>query len=156
MTQAVEYLKSNSRGQVVEALKKVLANTYTLYFKTHSYHWNVEGPQFKSFHDLFMIQYTEMWQIIDELAERLRALDVYAPCNYEEISHGSTIKPAKGAPNAIEMAKELAADNALLAKLVVESLAITQEAGDEVTTDIFIGRATIHEKNAWMLRSMTK
>ncbi len=153
-SQPAEYLQSNSRTQVAEALNKVLANSYVLYFKTHSYHWNVEGPLFKALHDLFELQYTELWQALDVLAERLRALDVYAPINSADMVKNSTLKSSIKIPDGKTMASELAKDNTELAKILMESISIAQDAGDEVTTDMLIGRANIHEKNAWMLRSM--
>lgn len=157
MTSApADYIKSNAKTQVTEALKKVLANTYAIYFKTHSYHWNVEGPNFQALHTIFEEQYTELWTEIDNLAERLRALGVYAPANTKEMMEGAAISPAAGVPKAQDMVKELADDHTKMAKILVESIEITQEAGDEVTTDIFIGRAAIHEKTAWMLRSLAK
>lgn len=154
-SETVEYLQSNSKSQVVGALEKVIANTYTLYFKTHAYHWNVEGPQFKALHEMFEEQYTDMWTALDELAERLRALGAYAPMTSEALAKGSTIKSADIQSDGIKMADELAKDNTTMAKVLMEAISITEEAGDEVTTDMFIGRAALHEKYAWMLRSMS-
>lgn len=155
-SETVEYLQSNSKTQVVAALEKVLSNAYTLYFKTHAYHWNVEGPQFHSLHEMFEEQYTDMWEALDDLAERLRALGAYAPMTTEAMQEKTTIKPAGIQSDGMKMAAELAKDNTTMAKVLMEALSVTEEAGDEVTTDMFIERANAHEKYAWMLRSMTK
>ena len=152
----VSYIQSNSKTQVAESLREVLANTYVLYFKTHSYHWNVEGSLFKPAHELFEEQYTEMWEAMDALAERLRALDVYAPINTEDMTKSASLAPATGTPDAISMVKELAEDNTKTAGTILRAIEVAQESGDEVTTDMLIGRATIHEKNAWMLRATAK
>ena len=151
-----DYLKSNSKPQVIEALRKVIANTYSVYFKTHSYHWNVEGAIFKSAHEIFEEQYTEIWGALDDLAERLRALGAYAPANTDELMKGSEIKAATGAPAATKMCEELAEDNTKLAKIIIEAIGVADDAGDEVTMDMLIGRATLHEKYAWMLNAMSK
>lgn len=140
--------------QVVTALNKALNNSYVLYFKTHSYHWNVEGPMFKTLHDLFEEQYTEIWEAIDDIAERIRALKAYAPNNTSDITKDTEVKPAGNRPDANQMIIDLAEDNMTLSKVCYDGIKIAEEAGDEITTDMLIERATVHEKNAWMLRSL--
>lgn len=150
------YMSGTANTKLVEALKKVLADTYVLYFKTHSFHWNVEGPRFKSLHELFEIQYTELWAALDELAERIRALDAYAPLNSKEMVQGASLKDAGQMPDADGMVQALADDNAAIVKTIYAAIEAAQEAGDEGTTDMMVARSQIHEKTAWMLRSMTK
>ena len=152
----VEYMKNNSKTQVVEALKEVIANAYALYFKTHSYHWNVEGPMFQACHEMFETQYTEMWEALDDLAERLRALGEYAAFNTEDILKGATIKSATGVPSAQDMCEDLADSNTNMAKILLNAIETCDDAGDEVTLDMFVERANTHEKYGWMLRSMAK
>ncbi len=141
---------------VIDGLNKTLANTFILYFKTHSFHWNVEGPQFKALHDLFMEQYTELWNATDEIAERIRTLGAYAPNSWADIDKASSLKEAGETPEATAMVKILADDNAAIADSMKPSLKAAQEANDEVTADLLIGRMTVHEKAAWMLRSLAK
>ena len=146
------YLKKNHQSQMVEVLQTVLADTFALYFKTHGYHWNVEGPHFDSLHKLFGDQYTEMWEATDELAERIRALGSYAPMTLTDLMKPSTIKPAKGTKiDAMTMVKDLAADHAALSKIIADGIEKASDVGDEVTADILIARQTVHDKTAWML-----
>jgi starvation-inducible DNA-binding protein len=137
-------------------LKKLLADTYTLYLKTHGYHWNVEGPHFQQLHIQFMEQYTELWTAVDDLAERIRALGHYAPSSYSEMSAISTIKEESGKPDWKEMVINLAKGHEQLARTVREVLAIAEEVGDEATLDVVAPRLTLHEKTAWMLRATAR
>jgi len=144
------------RTKSSEALKKLLADTYTLYLKTHGYHWNVEGPHFQQLHIQFMEQYTELWTAVDDLAERIRALGHYAPSSYSEMSAISTIKEEAGKPDWKEMVINLAKGHEQLARTVREVLAIAEEVGDEATLDVVAPRLTLHEKTAWMLRATAR
>lgn len=142
-----------AREQSSNALKRLLADTYTLYLKTHGYHWNVEGPHFQQLHLQFMEQYTEMWTAVDELAERIRALGHYAPASYSEMSALSSIKEETGNPSWHEMVTNLAKGHEQVAKTAREVLRIADEIGDEATSDVVTPRLTLHEKTAWMLRA---
>jgi starvation-inducible DNA-binding protein len=141
------------RARSSDALKKLLADTYTLYLKTHGYHWNVEGPHFQQLHLQFMEQYTEMWTAVDELAERIRALGHFAPSSYSEMSALSSIKEETGKPDWHEMVTNLAKGHEQVAKTAREVLKIAEEIGDEATADVVAPRLTLHEKTAWMLRA---
>lgn len=145
-----------SNNEIVQGLEKILANTFVLYFKTHTFHWNVEGAHFKALHDLFMAQYTELWNATDELAERIRALDSYAPLSLADMMKASSIKEVEKTMGAMEMVKTLANDNSALSTSIKPILEAAQKAGDEVTADILIGRMNVHDKAAWMLRSTAK
>jgi starvation-inducible DNA-binding protein len=148
------YMEGKNNKEVVDGLARVLADTFVLYFKTHSYHWNVTGMQFKALHELFEVQYTELWNAIDEIAERIRALSEYAPVNLKELQDKATLREAGQLPDAEEMLKQLAHDNRAIVDSIYPALRAAQEAGDEATTDMLIGRVTIHEKAAWMLEVM--
>lgn len=141
------------REKSSNALKKLLADTYTLYLKTHGYHWNVEGPHFQQLHLQFMEQYTEMWTAVDELAERIRALGHYAPSSYSEMSALSSIKEETGNPDWHEMVTNLAKGHEQVAKTARDVLRVAEEIGDEATSDVVAPRLTLHEKTAWMLRA---
>lgn len=141
------------REKSSNALKKLLADTYTLYLKTHGYHWNVEGPHFQQLHLQFMEQYTEMWTAVDELAERIRAPGHYAPSSYSEMSGLSSIKEEAGSPDWQEMVTNLAKGHEQVAKTAHEVLRVAEEIGDEATSDVVAPRLTLHEKTAWMLRA---
>ena len=148
------YLKKNHQTQMVEVLQAVLADSFALYFKTHAYHWNVEGPHFDSLHKLFGDQYTELWAATDVLAERIRALGSYAPMTLAEMTKPATIKPAKGGKiDAMVMVKDLAAGHAALSKIIAESIDKASDVGDEVTADMLIARQAVHDKAAWMLNA---
>jgi starvation-inducible DNA-binding protein len=139
--------------KVVEALSGLLADSYTLYLKTHNYHWNVTGPMFTALHTLFETEYTDLALAVDEIAERIRALGARAPGSYTEFARAAVVKEATGTPSATEMLKELVADQATVvsaAKRVVEA---AEAAGDQASADLGVRRIDVHEKNAWMLRS---
>ena len=146
-------LRDESREQSVAALKRVLGETYALYFKTHGYHWNVTGPNFQALHTMFMEQYSELWAALDEIAERIRALGQFAPASSGEMLEFATIGPDKGIPNASKMVANLAAGHETLARTLREGIQVSEDAGDDVTADLLIQRATIADKTAWMLRS---
>jgi len=146
-------IDDQGRAKVSDALKKLLADTYTLYLKTHGYHWNVEGPHFQQLHLQFMEQYTEMWTAVDELAERIRALGHFAPSSYSQMSALSTIKEEDGKPDWRAMVINLAKGHEQVATTAREVLRIAEEVGDEATADVVAPRLTLHEKTAWMLRA---
>lgn len=141
------------RLKSAEAVRLLLANTYTLYLKTHGYHWNVEGPHFQQLHIQFMEQYTEMWTAVDELAERIRALGYYAPASYAEMSKLSSVKEETGTPDWKTMVQTLAQGHEQVAKTARDVLRISEGVGDDATADVVAPRVTIHEKTAWMLRA---
>ena len=143
------------REKSAAAVSRLLANTYTLYLKTHGYHWNVEGPHFQQLHIQFMEQYTEMWTAVDELAERIRALGHYAPSSYSEMGRLSTLKEETGKPDWKTMVKNLAEGHEKVAKTAREVLRVSEEVGDDATADVVTPRITLHEKTAWMLRATT-
>jgi starvation-inducible DNA-binding protein len=146
-------IAAQDRARSADALKKLLADTYTLYLKTHGYHWNVEGPHFQQLHALFMQQYTEMWTAVDELAERIRALGKFAPASYSEMAALSSIKEEKGQPDWRDMVTNLARGHEEVAKSAREVLRVAEEIGDDATADVVTPRITLHEKTAWMLRA---
>jgi starvation-inducible DNA-binding protein len=138
---------------VVEAASKLLADSYTLYLKTHNYHWNVTGPMFTTLHTLFETQYTELALAVDEIAERIRALGAVAPGSYTEFTKLAVVKEAKRVPKATEMIRELVKDSETVAKTASALVDAAQQAGDEGSADLGIRRIQAHDKNAWMLRS---
>ncbi len=146
-------ISKQDRVKSAQALSKLLADTYTLYLKTHGYHWNVEGPHFQSLHIQFMEQYTEMWTAVDELAERIRALGHYAPGSYADFTKLSSISEETGQPDWQIMVKTLAQGHEQVAKTARYVLRIAEEIGDDATSDVVTPRITLHEKTAWMLRA---
>ncbi len=138
---------------VVDSAAKLLADSYTLYLKTHNYHWNVTGPMFTTLHTLFETQYTELALAVDEIAERIRALGAIAPGSYTEFAKLSNVKEAKRVPKALDMIRELANDSDTVAKTAEALVAAAQGAGDEASADLGIRRIQVAQKNAWMLRS---
>ncbi|NCC21247.1 MAG: DNA starvation/stationary phase protection protein [Alphaproteobacteria bacterium] len=148
------YMDGKKNKDVTEGLARVLADTFVLYFKTHAFHWNVTGVQFKALHELFEEQYTELWNAVDELAERIRALDAWAATSMKEIQDKATLREVGQLPDADEMVKALAADNRAIVDSLYSALRAAQDAGDEATTDMLIARVQVHEKAAWMLESI--
>jgi starvation-inducible DNA-binding protein len=144
----------NSNKAMADALAQVLANTYTLYLKTHNYHWNVTGPQFASLHTLFETQYTELAAAVDTIAERIRALGHTAPGSYAAFGKLSEIKEAPDSPpEAMAMVRELTADNEALIRLAEKANETADESGDVASGDMMIERMQVHAKSAWMLRA---
>ncbi|HRC27533.1 MAG TPA: DNA starvation/stationary phase protection protein [Alphaproteobacteria bacterium] len=143
----------SKKSSLAKGLTKILADTFVLYFKTHSFHWNVTGPQFKSLHDLFGLQYTEMWNATDVIAEQIRILGESAPNAFKDILAAASLKENGQTPDAKEMVKRLAADNRAIVEVIYPVLHAAQEAEDEATADILIARVQAHEKAAWMLES---
>lgn len=143
-----------SNKNVVEKLKEVLADTYVLYLKTQNYHWNVTGPNFKSLHELFESQYTELFAANDLLAERVRALGAYAPASFKAFSELAEIKEeTREGVLASDMLKQLAQDQDIIIKTINQALEVAQAANDDATADILINRIEVHDKNRWMLKS---
>ncbi len=147
-------LSDNARKTVADALSGVLADTYTLYLKTHNFHWNVTGPGFPYLHKLFEEQYTELAGAVDELAERIRALGHPAPGSYAAFGKLSSLKDAPNTPPAAkEMIRQLLADNEAIARKAREVQQTVEDAGDTETGDLMVGRMQVHGKAAWMLRA---
>ena len=142
------------RSRIADGLGKVLADTTVLYAKTHGFHWNVTGPMFNTLHLMFMEQYTELWNSLDELAERIRALGKPAPFGAATYTHLSTIPETTGIPHAMEMVKELVSGHEAVARTAREAFAVAEEANDQPTADLLTQRLQFHEKTAWMLRSL--
>jgi starvation-inducible DNA-binding protein len=143
----------SSNKHVVEALSKLLADTYTLYLKTHNYHWNVTGPMFNTLHTLFETQYTEYALAVDEIAERIRAIGARAPGSYTEFAELASVKEDRGSPPAMEMIRNLVADQEATVASARKIAEVAEAAGDQATADLGVRRIQTHEKNAWMLRS---
>jgi starvation-inducible DNA-binding protein len=148
-----EETMSSGTQKTAEALSQLLADSYTLYLKTHNFHWNVTGPMFTTLHTLFETQYTELALAVDEIAERIRALDVRAPGSYREFAALSRVQDAEGTPSATEMIRILVDDLGTVnasAKAVFEA---AEAAGDQASGDLAVRRMDVSEKAAWMLRS---
>ena len=143
-----------SNKPVTDALKKILADTYTLQLKTQNYHWNVEGPHFRSLHLLFEEQYNELFTAVDSIAERIRALGEKAPGSYAEFAKLTKLKEADDSLEGIALAKDLAKANEQVAKNLKSALAVAEKADDASTADLLTQRITTHDKAAWMLRSI--
>ena len=139
--------------RVADATARLLADSYTLYLKTHNFHWNVTGPMFTTLHTLFETQYTELALAVDQIAERIRALGEFAPGSYTEFARLATVKEAKSVPPAVEMIRQLVADYETIAATAQEVFDLADELGDQATADLATQRIQISEKNAWMLRS---
>ena len=144
------------RAAIAQGLSRLLADTYAVYLKTHSFHWNVEGPMFQTLHQMFMEQYTETWNAIDLIAERIRSLGEYAPGTYKEYARLASIQETDGVPKAEAMVRLLIDGQEAIVRTAREVLPIADEASDEPTLDLLTQRMQVHEKNAWMLRSLLK
>lgn len=147
-------ISAKDRAAVAGELSKMLADSYTLYLMTHNFHWNVEGPMFNTLHDMFMTQYTEQWTALDQIAERIRALGHYAPGTYAEYAKLSSIREPKAVPAATDMIRLLVQGNEAVAKTARHALSQADQANDQPSADLLTQRLDVHEKNAWMLRSL--
>jgi starvation-inducible DNA-binding protein len=147
-------ISEKDRTAIAKGLSKLLADSFTLYLMTHNFHWNVTGPMFNTLHTMFMDQYTEQWNALDTIAERIRALGVVAPGSYEDYEKLTTIAAVKGKPKALEMVALLVAGQEATARTARDLLPLVTEANDQPTTDLLTQRLDIHEKTAWMLRSL--
>ena len=142
------------RAKIAEGLTHVLADTYTLYLKTHNYHWNVTGPMFNTLHTMFEVQYNELWMAVDEIAERIRSLGEYAPGSYAAYADLTSIEEDTGVPKAEVMLANLVKGHEAVARTARAVFPLAEEASDEPTADLLTQRMQASEKTAWMLRSM--
>ncbi len=147
-------IKEADRKRIADGLSRLLADSYILYLKTHNFHWNVEGPMFSTLHNMFMVQYTELWNALDLIAERIRALGLYAPGSYKKYSQLSSIAEAAEMVPAHQMIRELLEGHEAVVKTARSVLPIAEAADDEATLDLLTQRLQLHEKTAWMLRSL--
>ncbi len=147
-------LTEQQRADISGSLAHLLADSYTLYIKTHNYHWNVTGPQFHSLHALFEEHYTELATAVDEIAERIRALGHFAPGSYKAFSQLTSIEEEEGHPAAEQMVRNLVVAHETVARTARNAFGPADEAGDEPTCDLLTQRMNFHEKTAWMLRSL--
>ena len=138
---------------IISKLNELLASSYTLYLKTHNYHWNVTGPMFTTLHTLFETQYTELALAVDEIAERIRTLGAKAPGSYKEFAEYSRVQDADGVPPAVDMIKQLMVDMDIVVGVAQELIALAEETRDQATADLATRRIDVHQKAAWMLRS---
>ena len=142
------------REEIATGLSKLLADSYSLYLKTHNYHWNVTGPQFNTLHTMFEGQYTELATAVDEIAERIRALGIKAPGSYSAFAGLTAIDEGTGDENAEEMIRQLVIGQETVARTARQAFPAAEAGSDEPTADLLTQRMNTHEKNAWMLRSM--
>ena len=146
-------IDKKDREKIAEGLTKTLADTYTLYLKTHNFHFNVTGPQFQTLHLMFETQYNELWLALDLIAERIRALGIFVP-GFHELDKISSIKSDEGVPKATDMIHSLVKGHEAVTKTARGVFEIADEASDQPTADLLTERMNIHEKTAWMLRSL--
>jgi starvation-inducible DNA-binding protein len=147
-------IKQSDREEIAEGLSKLLADTYTLYLKTHNFHWNVTGPMFQTLHLMFETQYTELALAVDVIAERIRSLGSPAPGTYKQYAALSSIKEEEGVPKAEEMIKLLVEGQEAVVRTARSLYPAAEKVNDEATADLLTQRIQLHEKTAWMLRSL--
>ena len=147
-------ISAAERNKIVQGLSALLADSYTLYLMTHNFHWNVTGPQFNSLHLMFMAQYTEQWNALDLIAERIRALGHPAPGTYKEFVKLASIKEVEGVPKYTDMVRHLVAAQEATARTARQLFPVVDAANDQPTADLLTQRLEVHEKTAWMLRSL--
>lgn len=148
-------IKEGDRAAIAAGLSKLLADTYTLYLTTHNFHWNVTGPMFNTLHQMFMTQYTELWNAVDPVAERIRSLGHKAPGSYAQFSALASVPDAPAEPpKALEMVRILVTGHEAVARTARSLFPTVEKAGDEPTADLLTQRLTVHEQTAWMLRSL--
>jgi starvation-inducible DNA-binding protein len=147
-------IDEKSRQQIVAGLSRLLADTYTLYLKTHNFHWNVTGPMFQTLHLMFERQYNELAVAVDEIAERIRALGFPAPATYTEFARLTSIEETTGVPKATEMIRLLVEAHQTTVKTAREVFPVADKNNDTPTADLLTRRMELHEKTAWMLRSL--
>ena len=148
-------IDESDRAAIAEGLSKLLADTYTLYLTTHNFHWNVTGPMFTSLHAMFMQQYTELWNAVDPVAERIRSLGFPAPGSYRQFGQLSSVPDVPATPpKALEMVALLVAGHEAVARTARSVFPLADQAGDEPTADLLTQRLAVHEQTAWMLRSL--
>jgi len=147
-------ISDKDRKQITDGVSALLADSYMLYIKTHNFHWNVEGPMFNTLHVMFMDQYTELWNALDTLAERIRALGEYAPGSYKQFAALTSIEESDKVPKAEKMIADLIRGHEIVIQTARKLLPICAECHDDVTAGILTDRLEIHEKTSWMLRSL--
>jgi len=148
-------ISAPDRAKIAQGLSKLLADTYTLYLTTHNFHWNVTGPMFNTLHTMFMEQYTELWNAVDPIAERIRALGHAAPGSYAQFAKMSTLSDAPAQPpQAMDMVRILVAGHEAVARTARSVFPAAERAEDQPTADLLTQRLDVHEKTAWMLRSL--
>jgi starvation-inducible DNA-binding protein len=147
-------IEEQERQQIAEGLSRLLADTYTLYLKTHNFHWNVTGPMFQTLHLMFETQYNELALAVDLVAERIRALGFPAPGTYSDYAKLSSIKETTGVPKAEEMIRLLVEGQEAIVRTARSVFPVAEKANDEPTADLLTQRMQVHEKTAWMLRSL--
>lgn len=147
-------IDEKARGEIAEGLSRLLADTYSLYLKTHNFHWNVTGPMFQTLHLMFEAQYTELATAVDLIAERIRALGFPAPGTYSEFARLSSIPESSGVPKAEDMIRELVEGQEAVVRTARSVFPTVDHVNDEPTADLLTQRMQVHEKTAWMLRSL--
>jgi len=147
-------MEAKERAKIAAGLSKLLADNFTLYLKTHNFHWNVTGPMFNTLHLMFETQYNELWLALDAIAERIRSLGVPAPATAAEFAKLTSIQETTGQPSAEEMIRLLVEGNEAVVRTARKVFPAVDAANDEPTADLLTQRMQIHEKNAWMLRSL--
>jgi starvation-inducible DNA-binding protein len=147
-------ISPTDRKEIADGLSRVLADTYTVYLRTHNFHWNVTGPMFQTLHLMFMTQYNELWTATDLIAERIRALGFPAPGTYTAFGKLTSIKEVEGVPKAQDMIRLLVEGNEAVARTARAVFPIVEKANDQPTADLLTQRMQVHEKTAWMLRSL--
>ena len=148
-------ISDKDRAAIAQGLSRLLADTYTLYLTTHNFHWNVTGPMFNSLHAMFMEQYTELWNAVDPIAERIRSLGHTAPGSYADFGKLTSLADAPStAPAAMDMVRILVQGHEAVARTARELFPLADKASDEPTADLLTQRLTVHEQAAWMLRSL--
>ncbi|HJQ22487.1 MAG TPA: Dps family protein [Blastocatellia bacterium] len=147
-------IEENDRREIAAGLSRLLADTYTLYLKTHNFHWNVTGPMFQTLHLMFEQQYNELALAVDLIAERIRALGFPAPGSYQQFAALSSIKEEAGVPAAEQMIRALVAGQEAVARTARSIFDVVERANDQPTADLLTQRLQVHEKTAWMLRSL--
>jgi starvation-inducible DNA-binding protein len=148
-------IDAKDRAAIAEGLSRLLADTYTLYLTTHNFHWNVTGPMFNTLHTMFMAQYTELWSAVDPIAERIRSLGHAAPGSYAAFGKLASVPDAPATPpKALEMVRILQQGHEAVARTARALFPLVDKAGDEPTADLLTQRLTVHEQQAWMLRSL--
>jgi len=147
-------ISEKDRKRIAEGLSRLLADNFSLYLKTHNFHWNVKGPMFQTLHVMFMEQYNELWTALDEIAERIRALGYPAPGTNAEFARLTSIAETAGVPEAREMVRLLVQGHEAVARTARKVFPAVEKAGDEPTADLLTQRLQVHEKTAWMLRSL--
>jgi starvation-inducible DNA-binding protein len=147
-------ITEENRTKVAEGLSRMLADSYTLYLQTHKFHWNVTGPMFQTLHLMFETQYNELALAVDLIAERIRALGYFAPGSYAEFAKLASIREVEGVPRAEEMIRLLVSGQEAVVRTARTVFPVAEEAGDQATADLLTQRMQLHEKTAWMLRSL--